>query len=85
MPDYVLDAPKTGFGVPYSNWLKKPLKQLLIEQINLPFVKQQKIFNYPLLNQTIDDHVNNKKNNGFLLWKILNLTIWMKKYNVHLN
>jgi|688.fasta_scaffold10729_6 asparagine synthase (glutamine-hydrolysing) len=85
VPDYILDAPKTGFGVPFGNWLKSPLRNYMLEVFNDPYIVKLEIFDYSKLNNLIQLHLNNKQNNGFLLWKLLNLCIWLKSYKVNLD
>ena len=84
VPDEVLDAPKTGFGVPFSNWLKGPLKQMLIDKVNSKAIKELNIFDEQVLNRCIEEHVTGLRNHGFLLWKMLNLSIWLEKYNAEI-
>ena len=38
------------------------------------------LFNYSYLINKIDNHISGKENNGFMLWKALNLSIWHQKY-----
>jgi asparagine synthase (glutamine-hydrolysing) len=82
LPDYILDGPKTGFGVPYSNWLKKPLLPLLKDSINSSYIKQLDVFDYSVLDKMIVEHAMGKLDHGFLLWKIMNFSIWAEKYKI---
>ena len=80
VPNEVLDGPKTGFGVPYGFWLKGPLAQYTRERLlsghrDGPFAKEA-------LNKLISEHQKGERNHAFILWKILNFTIWQEYYNV---
>jgi asparagine synthase (glutamine-hydrolysing) len=85
VPDEILDGKKTGFSVPYSNWLRQPLRELLISTLNDPEITRLGLFDSSSLNLLIDAHITGRKNNGFLLWKLMNLCIWLKKYKVRLS
>lgn len=85
VPDDVLDAPKTGFGVPFSNWLKGPLKDFMQQNLNDAYIQQLNLFDNYSLNRLINLHLSGKKNSGILLWKLMNLCIWLKKYKVEID
>lgn len=82
VPDDVLYGKKTGFGVPFSFWLKGALKDLFFDNLGdfirrHPYVLDE---NYVL--SLFEDHVSGRKDNGFILWKVMNLMIWSNRYNV---
>lgn len=80
VPDRILDAPKSGFGVPYEYWLREPLapfmKSVLLDDQTL----SGGIFDRKELERAISAHVSGEKNYGFLLWKALNLALWAREY-----
>lgn len=78
VPDYVLDAKKQGFGVPFGNWLKEPLKNFFYENL---FYKTT-IFDTEYVTKLFLLHCENKRDFGFLLWKILQFNLWYKKFFV---
>ncbi|MDQ1239935.1 MAG: hypothetical protein QG577_2121 [Thermodesulfobacteriota bacterium] len=80
VPDSILDSPKTGFGVPFEYWLRKPLVPLMKEVFNVRIGGGLKLFDEAALQKILDEHVSGIKDNGFLLWKVLNLGLWYKKY-----
>jgi len=82
--DAILDAPKTGFGVPYDNWLKLPLKGFLEEVLFTQKNKQSGVFDEKYLRKLISEHQQGKANHGFLLWKMMNLSIWLNQSKVNL-
>lgn len=77
IPDHVLDRPKTGFGVPYAYWLTKDLRSFFLDHISTSAASQ--ILNVNHINSMIDLHEKGSGNYGFLLWKTLNLAIWINK------
>ena len=77
IPDYVLDRPKTGFGVPYAYWLAKELRPFFTDHISTKAVSQ--VLNVNGIISMLDLHEKGKGNYGFLLWKTLNLAIWINQ------
>lgn len=84
VPDEVLYGPKKGFGVPYSNWIKGPLFEFMLSRIKSPYVQQLGILDYPHIDRLISEHKNNITDHGFILWKLLNLCIWIEDYKIEL-
>jgi asparagine synthase (glutamine-hydrolysing) len=85
VPNEVLYGPKKGFGVPYQNWLRGPLKEFMKDMIYSQSIKDKNLFDYKVLTQRIEEHCTNKTNWGFHLWKILNFCIWIDKYSIEVN
>lgn len=84
VPNEILDAPKTGFGVPFENWLKGPLNSFMKDQLFSESMQDLNLFNEEKLNLIISQHEQGKINHGFLLWKLMNLSLWIKKYKVEI-
>ena len=76
IPNEILDGPKTGFGVPYNNWIRTSLYEftrghlLDVNFLNRFMLQEKHIEN--LLQQ----HKQRKMDHSFLLWKLLQLAIW---------
>lgn len=79
IPHDILYGPKTGFGVPYSFWIQKPLLSYMKSNINDPKVVASGVLNHRLINEFIEKHNRGAGNYGFLLWKCLILSIWIRK------
>ena len=70
-------AKKTGFSVPYNLWLKGPLNQLFNDKILELKGNNCNILDWKYIEKLLHENVNGIRNNGFILWKILNLMIWL--------
>ena len=74
VPDAILDGEKTGFGVPFAWWLREPLrdymKAVLLDATTLGWG----IFDQQALERCMDEHITQRRNNGFLLY---NSSIWL--------
>jgi asparagine synthase (glutamine-hydrolysing) len=82
VPDHILDGPKTGFGVPYENWLRKPLYEMMNDRFRTKYIKDCNLFDYTKLDRAIKEHKEGKINHGFSLWKLMNLCIWIEKNKI---
>jgi asparagine synthase (glutamine-hydrolysing) len=80
LPDEILDGKKTGFGVPYAYWLKKPLAGFLRSVLLDSTFLDWGLFDAARLEWTIDEHVAGVKNYGMPLYKLLNLSLWHRTY-----
>jgi asparagine synthase (glutamine-hydrolysing) len=80
VPDFVLDAPKMGFGVPYSRWLAGPLAAFARERICEGIAARDGLIDRTAASAVLDEHVAGRGDHGFLLWKYLNLAIWIECY-----
>ena len=80
VPDTFLDARKCGFGVPRSYWLRGPLSDYMRSVLLDPHTLGWGVFDRKALEQCIDEHVHGLRDNGVLLYKLLNLALWHKFY-----
>lgn len=76
VPDWVLDGKKTGFGVPYKHWLREDLAKYASSVLLDPQTKNSNLFDVDALRRAIYEHRERRRDNGFLLWKALNLAVW---------
>jgi asparagine synthase (glutamine-hydrolysing) len=82
LPDEILNAPKKGFGVPYSHWLRKPLAGYLRSILLDSTVRTRKMFDERVLAGCIKEHIDGSRDHGFLLWKALHLALWCHIYRI---
>ena len=76
VPDFVLRRPKAGFGVPYGEWLRGPLRSMLQEQLLDASTDRFQFFDRGALKQRVDEHLSRLRDHSFLLWKALQLSLW---------
>lgn len=76
IPDRILDAPKTGFGVPVDSWLRGPLLAYTKERILDPAFAATFGFSREILLRTMTEHVEGSHSHGTLIWRVLQLALW---------
>lgn len=76
IPDSILDAPKTGFSVPYGNWLREPLYDLACQHLLDAATAQALGLDRAGLETALRAHRDGAFGLGFTLWKYFQLALW---------
>jgi asparagine synthase (glutamine-hydrolysing) len=80
LPAEILDGPKTGFGVPYEEWLRGALHGFARAAIlDSTFVERFGLDRTHVAT-ALAEHRSRHRDRGFLLWKLLQLALWSKQY-----
>jgi asparagine synthase (glutamine-hydrolysing) len=80
VPAEVLDGPKVGFGVPYEAWLRGALYSFARGAIlDSAFIERFGLDRLRLV-QRLEEHHSGRRDRGFLLWKLLQLSLWSRQY-----
>lgn len=81
VPNYVLDGPKTGFGVPFGHWLATSLYGYARGVFEDSVAQPNSFFDKAALFSLLKKHKNAPSGqSGLILWKALNLAIWQNNY-----
>ena len=78
LPDAILDGPKTGFGVPYGNWLRNALYPLARDCILDDGFVSRFGFDRRAVERALEDHRSGRRSRGFTLWKLVQLALWLR-------
>ena len=79
VPDHILDAPKTGFGVPYEHWLRGPLHSFARDAVLSREFSDRFGFERPKLEAAFEEHRRGLRDRGFTLWKVFQLALWARE------
>ena len=82
LPAPILQRRKEGLDIPAHDWLRGPLKPLLLEGLGPESVKRTGIFSSTAINRLVDRHLNRQVNLGYHLWGLLTLHLWMNRWNI---
>ena len=77
LPASVISGKKRGFGVPFGKWVTGPLLAHARDMINTAAAAHPELFDRVVIDQRIDDHLAGRVDNGFLIWKAFNLSLWI--------
>jgi len=78
VPKRILYGKKRGFSVPFQYWLRTSMKEFMIASI-----RSSEIYN-PQIEVLMQEHISGQKDNGYILWKLLNFVLWFKRSNISL-
>ena len=82
LPPHVLKRKKEGFDIPAHDWLRGPLRGLLLDTLTRDAVIQSNLFDWNVIERLIAQHMDRRANVGYHLWGLLTLLLWMKKWNI---
>jgi asparagine synthase (glutamine-hydrolysing) len=81
LPESILRRPKTGLDIPTHDWLRGPLRELLMDTLTDQAIEESGLFRKHAVQRLIADHMDRRVNVGYHLWGLLTLFLWMKHWN----
>ena len=82
LPEMILRRKKTGFDIPAHEWLRGPLRGLLLETIEGGLAEYGSFFRAGRIRELVRLHLERRVNIGYHLWGLLLLFLWMKKWQI---
>ena len=61
--------------------LKNELKSFMLNILSKKNIEKFNLIHWNIINNKIDEHLKNKKNNGRFLWSLIVLFSWLQKNN----
>ncbi len=75
LPPEVFNRPKLGFPVPYRQWLRGPLRPLLLETLAS---LDPELFNVAQIQRMVQEHQEGVRDHGRSLWVLLTFALWQE-------
>ncbi len=82
LPELILQRRKEGLDIPAHDWLRGPLKSLLLDALGPQSVERIGLFSPGAINTLVQRHLNREANLGYHLWGLLTLHLWMKRWKI---
>jgi asparagine synthase (glutamine-hydrolysing) len=82
LPAELLKRPKEGLDIPAHEWLRGPLKPLLLDALSPDSVRQAGLFSPAAISALVDRHIARKENLGYHLWGLLTLHLWIRRWKI---
>ena len=82
LPKSILLRKKVGFDIPTHEWLRGPLRSLLVETITSGASEHDELFQPNVLETYVSRHLERRANLGYHLWGLMLLFMWMKKWRI---
>jgi len=82
LPQSVLKRKKIGFDIPAHEWVRGPLRSLVVDTLRDGLSDHPEIFNSDAIENYLRDHLEKRINVGYHLWGLMILFLWMKKWRI---
>jgi asparagine synthase (glutamine-hydrolysing) len=80
LPRQNIYRPKEGFSIPIKHWLRKDLKDLLLDYLNQKKINEEGLFRFEPIERMIDSHLKQRENFSHQLWALLVFEMWRESY-----
>ncbi len=79
LPENIIYRGKQGYSLPVKNLLREELRDYMIDLFkNSPIIKEN--FDSSYLSKLIKEHLEFKHNHNHILWALISLSLWYKKF-----
>ncbi len=82
LPAAILQRKKVGFDIPAHEWLRGPLRSLLVDTLNTGLSEYPELFRSEVIQSYLRSHLERRVNIGYHLWGLMILFLWMKKWRI---
>lgn len=82
LPAAVLRRKKVGFDIPAHEWLRGPLRSLLVDAVQTGLSDYPGLFRASAIERYLRCHLERQVNLGYHLWGLLILFLWMKRWRI---
>jgi asparagine synthase (glutamine-hydrolysing) len=82
LPESILRRSKIGFDIPAHQWLRGPLKSLLLDSIASACAGDAGLFDRAAIDAVVSQHMERRANLGYHLWGLMVLFLWMKRWRI---
>jgi len=82
LPPSILSRKKIGFDIPAHEWMRGPLRPLLLETFAGAAAEHSSFFRFDQINALVQAHQERRANVGYHLWGLLTLFLWIKKWHI---
>jgi asparagine synthase (glutamine-hydrolysing) len=82
LPAKILQRKKMGFDIPAHQWMRGPLREMLLETVREGVTEYGSLFRAGAIQELMRLHLERRVNVGYHLWGLLLLFLWMKKWRI---
>ncbi|MDE3136265.1 MAG: asparagine synthase (glutamine-hydrolyzing) [Acidobacteriota bacterium] len=82
LPAAVLKRKKVGLDIPTHDWLRGPLRSLLLDALAPEAVEQSGLFRPDVVQSLVRSHLERRSNLGFHLWGLMILFMWVRRWQI---
>ncbi|MGC2403359.1 MAG: asparagine synthase (glutamine-hydrolyzing) [Acidobacteriaceae bacterium] len=82
LPASILNRKKVGFDIPAHEWLRGPLRSLLLDTLKEGLSEHAGLFRANTIERYLQLHLERRANLGYHLWGLMILFLWMKQWRI---
>ena len=82
LPHDILHRAKVGFRVPVNLWFRTVLKDYIRDLLLEPGSLTRDYYRRDALTQVLDQHVEGRTNHEKLIWSLMNLELFQRRYRL---
>jgi asparagine synthase (glutamine-hydrolysing) len=82
LPASILTRKKVGFDIPAHEWLRGPLRSLLLDTLKEGLSEHADLFHAATIERYLELHLERRANLGYHLWGLMILFLWMKQWRI---
>jgi asparagine synthase (glutamine-hydrolysing) len=82
LPPSILTRKKVGFDIPAHDWLRGPLRSLLLDTLKEGLSEHADLFHAATIERYLELHLERRANLGYHLWGLMILFLWMKQWRI---
>jgi asparagine synthase (glutamine-hydrolysing) len=82
LPAPILRRKKVGFDFPAHDWLRGPLRQLLLDTLASAGSDHPDLFRSASIDSLVERHLGRQANLGYHLWGLMILFQWMRRWRI---
>ena len=82
LPAATISRKKIGFDIPAHEWLRGPLRPLLMDTFAEAGASHSELFCFDRIHALVDAHQQRRANLGYHLWGLLTLFLWLKRWRI---
>jgi asparagine synthase (glutamine-hydrolysing) len=80
LPHDLLYEPKRGFGAPVREWFREGLGGWFDAHLINSTMRRRNLLDYEFVGKMLEEHRSRKRDWGFHLWALLNLSLWYERW-----
>lgn len=82
LPPLILQRKKTGFDIPTHQWLRGPLRRLMLDTLASGASAHREVFRPAAIEACMRRHLERRANLGYHLWGLMILFKWMERWRI---
>jgi len=83
LPKKLMERPKSGFDIPFGQWMRDELKDMLYSQINKERLDKDNIFYTSSILNIRDQFYAGHDSYKYKLWRIFIFQLWYENFSIH--